>query len=184
MGLFARIVVGVDGTAWGVAALEQLLALAPPTAAVVAVTALNTRPAARTGFDAPRWVETLTTEALTAQKTAAEMLEGRVDAEARVERGDPIPVLRRARDEGDATLLALGGRQSSRFLGIMLGDTASELLHEAACSTLIARPSPEGTWRPRGYGAASTRVRRFAVRRCGRAQCPRRSSGLRRARCA
>ena len=149
MGLFARIVVGVDGTAWGVAALEQVLTLAPRTASVVAVTALNTRPAGRAGFDAPRWVEILTNEASTAQKTAAEMLEGRADASARVVRGDPIPVLRRARDEGDATLLALGGRHSSRFLGIMLGDTASELLHDAVCSILIARPSPEGSWRPR-----------------------------------
>lgn len=148
MDLFARIVVGIDGTAWGVAALEQALALAPPNAVVDAVTALNTRPAGRAGFDAPRWVEILTNEASTAQKTAVEMLDGRAGAEARVVRGDPIPVLRRARDEGHATLLALGGRHSSRFLGIMLGDTASELLHEAACSTLIARPHPIGTWRP------------------------------------
>ena len=149
MDLFARIVVGIDGTAWGIAALEQVLALAPPGASVDAVTALNTRPARRAGFDAPHWVEILTNEASTAQKTAAEMLEGRADARARVVRGDPIPALRRARDEGDATLLALGGRHSSRFLGIMLGDTASELLHEAGCSILIARPHPEATWRPR-----------------------------------
>jgi nucleotide-binding universal stress UspA family protein len=149
MDLFVRIVVGIDGTAWGVAALEQVLALAPPNAPVDAVTALSTRPAGRAGFDAPHWVEILTNEASTAQKTAVEILEGRADARARVVRGDPIPVLRRARDEGDATLLALGGRHSSRFLGIMLGDTASELLHEAACSILIARPYPEGRWRPR-----------------------------------
>ena len=145
MGLFARIVVGVDGTAWGVAALEQVLALATPTASVVAVTALNTRPAGRAAFDAPHWAEILTNEALTAQKTAAEMLEGRATQKRGSCAATRSPYW--AAHATKTTLLALGGRHSSRFLGIMLGDTASELLHEAACSILIARPSPEGKWR-------------------------------------
>jgi nucleotide-binding universal stress UspA family protein len=58
-------------------------------------------------------------------------------------------VLRRERDELDATLLALGGRRSSRFLGIMLGDTGTELVHDAACSALLACPAEHGPWRPR-----------------------------------
>jgi nucleotide-binding universal stress UspA family protein len=58
-------------------------------------------------------------------------------------------VLRQARDEAHTTLLALGARHSSRFLGIVLGDTASELLHDGACSVLLARPQLEGAWQPR-----------------------------------
>ena len=58
-------------------------------------------------------------------------------------------MLRQARDEADATLLALGARHSSRFLGIMLGDTASEMVHDGACSVLLARPQREGAWQPR-----------------------------------
>jgi nucleotide-binding universal stress UspA family protein len=58
-------------------------------------------------------------------------------------------VLRQARDEADATLLALGARHSSRFLGIVLGDTASELVHDGSCSVLLARPQREGAWQPR-----------------------------------
>ena len=49
----------------------------------------------------------------------------------------------------DATLLALGGRNSSRLLGIVLGETVTELLHDGACSALVARPSKNGTWQPR-----------------------------------
>jgi nucleotide-binding universal stress UspA family protein len=64
-------------------------------------------------------------------------------------RGKPVPVLRMARDEAEATLLALGGRLSSRLLGILLGDTVTELLHDGRCSALIARPAPEGAWEPR-----------------------------------
>ena len=76
---FARVVVGVDGTEWGREALRQTLALAPPEAVVRAVTALRTGAAARTGFDAARWVHVLTEEAQRARDEAAAMLEGRTD---------------------------------------------------------------------------------------------------------
>ena len=45
--------------------------------------------------------------------------------------------------------MALGGRRSSRFLGIMLGHTGTELVHDAACSVLLAYPADNGPWRPR-----------------------------------
>lgn len=48
-----------------------------------------------------------------------------------------------------ATLVALGGRRSSRFLGLVLGDTGTELVHDAACSVLLAYPADNGPWRPR-----------------------------------
>ena len=64
-------------------------------------------------------------------------------------RGKPVDVLRRERDELKATLMALGGRRSSRFLGIMLGDTGTELVHDAACSALLACPLTTAPWQPR-----------------------------------
>jgi nucleotide-binding universal stress UspA family protein len=153
--VFARVVVGVDGTEWGGEALRQTLALAPPDAVVQAVTVLYTRPAARTGFDAAHWVDILTEEAARARDEAAALLDGRAGSSARVERGEPLRVLRSARDDARATLLTLGGRHSSRFLGIMLGGTSSELLHDGTCSVLVARPSAEGTWQPRRVVAAT-----------------------------
>jgi nucleotide-binding universal stress UspA family protein len=153
--VFARVVVGVDGTEWGGEALRQTLALAPPDAVVQTVTVLYTRPAARAGFDAAHWVDILTEEAERARDEAEEMLNGRPGSSARIEHGEPLRVLRSARDEARATLLALGGRHSSRFLGIMLGGTSSELLHDATCSVLIARPPAEGTWQPRRVVAAT-----------------------------
>jgi nucleotide-binding universal stress UspA family protein len=153
--VFARVVVGVDGTEWGREALRQTLALAPPDAIVQALTALHTSPATRAGFDAARWVHTLTEEAERARDEATAMLDGRSGSSARVEHGEPLRVLRGARDAASATLLALGGRHSSRFLGIMLGDTSSELLHDGTCSVLIARPSADGIWQPRRVVAAT-----------------------------
>ena len=149
MTVFARIVVGVDGTDWGFEALRQALALAPADSRVEAVTALHTGPAARTGFEAAHWVDMLSEEAKEAQDLAATILDDRAGSSARIVRGTPLHVLRHARDEADATLLALGARHSSRFLGVMLGDTASELLHDGSCSVLLARPQLEGAWQPR-----------------------------------
>ena len=150
MAIFARVVVGVDGTDWGFEALRQALALAPAEdARVEAVTALDTSPAARTGFEAAHWVDVLSEEAKEARDAAATILDDRAGSSARIVRGTPLQVLRHARDEADATLLALGARHSSRFLGIMLGDTASELLHDGSCSVLLARPQREGAWQPR-----------------------------------
>ena len=42
------------------------------------------------------------------------------------------------RDELPATLVALGDTRSSRLLGIMLGDTETELVHDTARSALLA----------------------------------------------
>jgi len=150
MTLFARIVVGLDGTDWGFEALRQALLLAPKENPILqAVTALDTAPAIHTGMHAPHFAELLANEAEEARGAAETIIDGRAGCNARVVRGKPVDVLRRERDEVQATLVALGGRRSSRFLGIMLGDTGTELVHDAACSVLLAYPTDNGPWRPR-----------------------------------
>lgn len=150
MSVFSRIVVGVDGTDWGFEALRQALLLAPQdTSIVTAVTALDTAPAIHAGFQAAQFTELLEQEAAEARSSAEAIIAGCPGATARVVRGRPVDVLRHERDESNATLVALGGRRSSRFLGIVLGDTGSQLLHDAACSVLLACPPEEGTWYPR-----------------------------------
>jgi nucleotide-binding universal stress UspA family protein len=149
MDVFARIVVGVDGTEWGLEALRQALTLAPELGSTIeAVTAVDTAPAVWTGFAAADWAGLLEQEAQETREEAAAAL-GVREGSARAVRGKPVPVLRGARDELDATLIALGGRRSSRLLGIVLGDTVTELLHDGRCSVLVARPAAQGTWQPR-----------------------------------
>jgi nucleotide-binding universal stress UspA family protein len=148
--IFARILVGVDGTEWGFEALRQALLLAPRESPVLkAVTALDTAPAVRAGVQAAHFAELLAAEADAARDASEAIIAGRAGCDARVGRGKPVAVLRRERDELQATLLALGGRRSSRFLGIMLGDTGTELVHDAACSVLLAYPAGDRGWRPR-----------------------------------
>jgi nucleotide-binding universal stress UspA family protein len=150
MDAFARILVGVDGTSWGYEALRQALTLAPAESSdVQAVTVLDTAPAIHTGIYATHFTDVLTRGADEARSVAETIIDGRAGASARVVRGRPLDVLRRERDEMNATLVALGGRRSSRFLGVMLGDTGTGLVHDAACSALLACPADEGTWQPR-----------------------------------
>ena len=148
MSVLDRVVVGVDGTDFGFEALRQTLVLSPPGGAVHAVTALDTSIAVHAGFNMSDVAAQLEEGADLARARAVEIISDRLDCTAQVLRGDAKSVLRQACIEYDATLLSLGGRGSSRFLGMMTGETASTLLHEAASSVLFARPQWIQRWRP------------------------------------
>jgi nucleotide-binding universal stress UspA family protein len=148
MGVFDRAVVGVDGTDFGFEALHQTLALSPRGGAVYAVTALNTSIAVHAGFNMSHVAAQLEEEAARACATAGEIMGGRLNCTTKVVRGDAKHVLRHVCAEDDATLLALGGRSSSRFLGMMIGETASTLLHDTARSVFLARPQWGQRWHP------------------------------------
>jgi nucleotide-binding universal stress UspA family protein len=148
MSVFDRVVVGVDGTDFGFEALHQILALSPNGASVLAVTALDTAIAGYAGFHVDYYKAQLGEEAERARARAVEIMGDRPNCTTKIVRGDAKRVLRHACEEYDATLLALGGRSSSRFLGMLTGETAGTLLHEAARSLLIARPQWGQRWHP------------------------------------
>lgn len=148
MSVLDRVVVGVDGTDFGFEALRQTLALISPGGAVYAVTALDTSIAVHAGYSMRHVSDQLEEEAEKARAAAAEILNDRPNCTAKVGRGDAKAVLRATCREYDATLLALGGRSSSRFLGILAGKTATTFLHEAAQSVLLARVQWGQRWQP------------------------------------
>ena len=148
MDVFDRVVVGVDGTEYGFEALRQTLVLTPATTVVRAVTALDTSVAVHAGFDMSHISALLEKEAALAHETANEIIDERPNCTTAIVRGDAKTVLRTASSKPGVTLLALGARSSSRFLGILAGETATSLLHEAACSVFFARPRWGTLWRP------------------------------------
>ena len=148
MSVFDRVVVGVDGTDFGFEALHQALALRPNGASVLAVTALDTAVAGYAGFQMDHFIAQFEEEAGRARAKAVEIMSDRPNCTTKVVRGDAKRVLRHTCEEYDATLLALGGRSSSRFLGMLTGETAGTLLHEATRSILIARPQWGESWHP------------------------------------
>ena len=139
-----------------------------------------TCPAARTGFDAAHWVEMLTEEASAARDAAAAILGDRPDSAARIVPGErPTGVTPCARTSSERRCSRSGARHSSRFLGIMLGDTASELLHDGTCSVLRGPPAAG-----QDVAAASRHHRSRRLRACtrsprdgGRARGPTRCHG-------
>ena len=149
MTIFDRIVVGVEGTEWGYEALRQSLCLRADDGLVHAVTALDFGSSAQAGFLAPQTAEALAEESVVVRTEAERIMAGCAGCSAEIVHGDATHVLRQAAAEANATLIALGGRRSSRFLGIMLGNTGTALLHEPSCSVLVARPQPGEEWRPR-----------------------------------
>lgn len=127
MGVSARILVGVDGTEWGLEALRQAPALA------------SRQRCAR----GRRWIRHRPCTPACRPRTSQRSHQGSGGgARCRGRRR----CTRRAREAGrraaarahdlDATLVALGGRRTSRFLGAILGDTGTALLDDAACSLL------------------------------------------------
>lgn len=147
-GIFDRVLVGVDGTDHGDAALDQTLALAPAGAAIRAVTALDLAGVVQTGWDAARLTRLLEEQAAGVRDHAATLLRDRPGAAAVLVRGHSQAVLRHEIDTHHPTLVALGGRRRSRLLGALLGETASMLLHDAAQSVLLARPHYGERWLP------------------------------------
>ena len=62
-------------------------------------------------------------------------------ASAQLLEGEPVGVIREQIDRVRATAVALGSHHRSRGAGILMGNTATTLLHEAPCSVLLARPT-------------------------------------------
>lgn len=140
--IFARIACGVDGSAAGLEAVKQARRLAPDGAEITLVSVSESHLAVRTGASAPEWVEQLNAKAQAALDDALEIVG---DAKTVLLHGRAADTFVRAVGDSDATLAALGSREISRALGMLIGSVATRVLHEAPCSVLIARAAEE-TW--------------------------------------
>lgn len=139
LGLFDRILCGVDETPESFEALRQAERLTAPDGVLVAASVLNLAPAAQAGWAAgvaAADIERATREAL--DRAAEEA----PDAELSLLRGSPVPVLLTTLARERATLAVVGSHGHRRALGIALGMVASSVVHDAPCSVLVARRSP------------------------------------------
>ncbi len=136
--VFQRVVCGIDTSPESLEALRQVERLRRDTGEVhlVAVAELNL--AVHGGFAAPNVYDEIARAAESALAQAAEQYES---ASARLTEGEPTRILREEIDRVGATAVALGSHHRSRGAGILMGNTATTLLHEAPCSVLLARPT-------------------------------------------
>ena len=143
VGLFTRVLVGVDGSPQGFVALEQAKRLLAPGGELLAVVVCQERLAVHAGMDAPRLADELHAEAAATAAKARELLADAPSASVELLHGRTIDCLqKRARDMG-ATVVVVGSHSHSRAAGMVLGSVATELLHEAPQAVLVAREAAE-----------------------------------------
>jgi nucleotide-binding universal stress UspA family protein len=143
---FTRIVVGLDGSAESVEAARQAQQVAAPGAELELLASYSVAApivGANVGsvplsFDAESQREAATLSA----GAAAKALGG--DPVQTIARGPAKDVLLEAAGSDRRTLLAVGSHGVGRLRGIFLGSTATEVIHMAQGSVLVARSAGAG----------------------------------------
>jgi nucleotide-binding universal stress UspA family protein len=143
--LFTRIVCGVDGTDESREAVAQVARLAPETARVVLCSVWNTGASVAVGWSPPlaRTASFPREELKAAVDASRPLLPASLVVETSVVEGPPGPMMLAEIGRHQATLVAVGSHDHRRLSGILLGSVATQLLHDAPCSVLMAR-APKG----------------------------------------
>jgi nucleotide-binding universal stress UspA family protein len=137
--IFGRVLVGVDGSAEAREAARQaaILAEKPPT--LLAAYDLTPPIVGATGPAVPVYYDEDVQRK--AAEDALERTRQEVDAqlEAKIARGCSWDVLLAEIEREHDTLVAVGSHGTGRARGIVFGSTATELVHKAPSSVLVAR---------------------------------------------
>lgn len=141
--VFSRVLVGVDGSAEGREAARQAARLVEPGGQLTLLAAFSTASAlvGGTGIGVPAYYdETGPREtAETALRDARTAVDDDLTPAAKVVRGCSWDELLLEAKGGGDTLIAVGSHGQGRALGIVFGSTATEVVHKAPCSVLVAR---------------------------------------------
>lgn len=140
--VFSRVLVGVDGSPESLEAARQAGRLLDVAGELRLLAAFDIAPAlvGGTGPGVPAYYDDETQRTIAeAALTAAREQVGEFVATSLVARGNPWQeLLHEARNE-PTTLIAVGSHGTGRAKGILIGSTATELVHKASCSVLVAR---------------------------------------------
>jgi nucleotide-binding universal stress UspA family protein len=136
---FERVVCGVDPSEAGEVAARVAARVADPIGSLRLVSVDDSSLAVHAGWQAPVVAAELLREARVALERGSMEAVPAHAVELRLLEGDPRLCLLAEIERADATLVVLGSHGLSRAVGIALGSVATHLLHEAACSVLIAR---------------------------------------------
>ena len=142
--VFARVLVGVDGSPEGMEAARQAASLLTPAGSLMVVSAYDLAAAVVGGggmaapvYDDEASLAERADAALEAARTAISDTT-RVTTK-RLRGGRPWELLLREAEREHVSAIAVGTHGRGRLRGIVLGSTATELVHKAVCSVLIAR---------------------------------------------
>lgn len=141
-GVFTHVVCGVDGSDEGFEAVRQAARLALASGRVTLVGVWNTGAAVALGWSPPAAYAPIGAreDAEAAIAAAGELLPDTLAVETSIVQGPPAPMMAIEARRHDATLVSIGTHGHGRLPGILLGSVATQLLHNAPCPVLIARP--------------------------------------------
>jgi nucleotide-binding universal stress UspA family protein len=140
---FTRVVAGIDRTPEAVEAARQGTVIAAPGAPLELVTVytLAAPVVGALGAQVPlSYDDDVQRKAAEDVVAVAAKALGRADAAQTVAAGTPWDVLVEA-SRATGTLLCVGSHGIGRLRGIVLGSTATEVIHSTACSVLVGRPA-------------------------------------------
>lgn len=137
---FDRVLVGIDGSAESHEAARQAARLTEGELTLLACYDTTDALIGGTGLGVPVYYDEAGQKAATKQALvdAAAVIPG-VEHTALVGRGRSWDVLLAEIARSHPQLVAVGSHGNSRLTGIVLGSTATELVHRAPCSVLVAR---------------------------------------------
>ena len=141
--VFTRILVGVDGSPGALEAARQAALLQDVDGQLTLVSAWDiAHGIGGTGTGIPYYLDEdlQRTGAEKRLRAAAEHVSRYTTAAARSVHGTPVATLLEEIERADATLVAVGSSGTGRLLGIVAGAVATEMIHRAPCSVLVARP--------------------------------------------
>jgi nucleotide-binding universal stress UspA family protein len=142
---FARIVCGVDGSLEAESAARQAALLAPGahmTLLGVIVAGFAESVVSAVPGTAPRQEELGRETArsnLARTRTVVEEAGG--TAVTTIAVGPPAAILMSEAERFHADMIVVGSHSTGRAVGVVLGSVATRLIHDAACSVLLARPT-------------------------------------------
>ena len=143
--VFASVLVGIDGSPEAVEAARQASVLAEGRLDLLVAYDIAAGLVGGTGVSVPAYYdeEQQRSEAEKDLEEASRELERLANAGRQVVRGTSWDELIRAVELSQHTLVAVGSHGQGRLRGIILGSTATELIHKAPCSLLVARKADD-----------------------------------------
>ena len=139
--IFAGVLVGIDGSSEALEAGRQASVLAEGRLELLAAYDIAAGLVGGTGVSVPAYYdeEQLRSQAEKALEEAGRDVQRLEGAARRVVRGTSWEELIREVERSQHTLVAVGSHGQGRLRGIVLGSTATELIHKAPCSVLVVR---------------------------------------------
>lgn len=146
--VFTRIVVGIDGSQEALEAARQAALLQDVDGQLTLFSAWDIASTilGGTGTEIPYYFdeELQRTTAEKALLAARDYIAPYTAATGKLVRGTPVAKLLEEIERDEDTLIAIGSSGTGRLLGIVEGAVATEVVHKAPCSVLIARRVDNG----------------------------------------